>query len=367
MARKPYKRPSQDPRLRLTIPWSQVEDGAVTQIEHALSLPYLTALAIMPDVHAGYDLPIGAVALLDGHVWPGAVGYDIGCGMCHVLTGKRLEELPAPRDIYNDILRRIPVGFVTHPKALASKATFPNAAGDKRLAEAVREKSGIQLGTLGGGNHFIEVGVNPYGIAGVTIHSGSRRPGWLIGNWYMKKTRGPVPVDSALGRAYAEDMAWALDYALANRADMMRVCLEVLGLGEDLMHGMINENHNHAEFTPRGVLHRKGATPAEVGQLGIIPANMRDGVWITRGLGNEEFLCSASHGAGRAMSRKKAAKTIDYRTFMAQMDGIIAPILPRHLDEAPDAYKNIDAVLKAQDGVLVDVIDRFRPVVVVKG
>jgi len=356
-----------DPRLRLTIPWAEIEPGAVRQIERALALPFLKALAVMPDVHEGYDLPIGAVALLDGHIWPGAVGYDIGCGMCHVLTEKRLDQLPGLNQVYNRIRELIPVGTEGHPRSRPGAPKFPNASGDGKLNDAVRDKMGPQMGTLGGGNHFIEIGVNPYGIVGVTIHSGSRNPGWKIGDWYMKQTGGPVPVESALAKAYARDMQWALDYALANRAAMMRACLEALELGEDVMGGMINENHNHAEFGPEGVLHRKGATPAEEGQLGIIPANMRDGVWITRGLGNEHFLRSASHGAGRAMSRKQALKKIELRTLLAQMEGIVAPVSPRHLDEAPDAYKDIDTVLKAQDGILVDVIDRFRPVLVVKG
>lgn len=364
----PAKKPTSaaDDRLRLTIPLEQIEGGAREQIDRALALPCLKVLAIMPDVHVGYDLPIGGVALLDGHIWPGAVGYDIGCGMCHVLTEKTLAELPDLHQVYNRILQMVPVGFETHKKK-APFARFPNASGDNKLKDVVLEKAPIQLGTLGGGNHFIEIGVNPYGIVGVTLHSGSRHPGGQIGDWYMKKTKGPVPMDSAIAQAYARDMEWALSFALENRAAMMRSCLTALGLGEDLMQGMINENHNHAEFTPAGVLHRKGATPAENGQLGIIPANMRDGVWITRGLGNEFFLRSASHGAGRTMSRNKARQAIDYRSFMAQMQGIVAPVEPRLLDEAPDAYKKIDDVLKAQDGVLVDVIDHFRPVLVVKG
>ncbi|MBU1001478.1 MAG: RtcB family protein [Proteobacteria bacterium] len=366
MPAKKHKRAVTNDRLRLTIPLEQIEGGAREQIERTLALPCLKVLAIMPDVHVGYDLPIGGVALLDGHIWPGAVGYDIGCGMCHVLTEKPLAELPDLHQVYNRILQLIPVGFETHKKKTGFDK-FPNVSGDGKLNDVVREKAPIQLGTLGGGNHFIEIGVNPYDIVGITIHSGSRHPGWQIGDYYMKKTKGPVPVDSAIARAYVQDMEWALEYALENRAAMMRRCLEALGLGEDLMQGMINENHNHAEITPAGVLHRKGATPAESGQLGIIPANMRDGVWITRGLGNEFFLCSASHGAGRTMSRKKARQAIDFRSFMAQMEGIVAPVEPRLLDEAPDAYKKIDDVLKAQDGVLVDVIDHFRPVLVVKG
>lgn len=356
-----------DERLKLTIPAEEIEAGAWEQIEAALALPYLKTLAIMPDVHSGYDLPIGGVALLDGYIWPGAVGYDIGCGMCHVNTGAHIGGLNSAdlREVYERIRRLVPVGFATHDKPHDGFQKFRNASGFSCLQDAVRERASRQVGTLGGGNHFIEIGVNDQGTIGVTIHSGSRRSGWLIGEFYMLTTGGPVPLESEIGQRYLADMTWALQFALDNRAAMMRCCLEALGLGSDLP--MVNENHNHAVVTPDGVLHRKGATPAEVGQPGIIPANMRDGVWITRGLGNEDFLCSASHGAGRAMSRGQAKKLIDPTRFETEMGDIITPDLGGLVDEAAQAYKPIGQVLTAQDGLLVDIVDHFRPVVVVKG
>lgn len=355
-----------DDRLKLTIPAEDIEAEAWEQIQEALKLPYLKQLAIMPDVHAGYDLPIGGVALLDGYIWPGAVGYDIGCGMCHVNTGHTLDELPPLEGVYERILGMVPVGFSTNEKPKFARK-FPNASGFACLADAVRERSAMQVGTLGGGNHFIEVGVNGQGHVGITIHSGSRRPGWIIGDFYMRMTGGPVPLDSKLGQQYMIDMDWALDFALDNRAEMMAACLRAMELPTEYAGGMVNENHNHAVATSEGVLHRKGATPAEVGQTGIIPANMRDGVWITRGLGNADFLFSASHGAGRTMSRAKAKKVVDRGKLYADMDGIITPNLGELVDEAPDAYKDIHGVIAAQDGLLVDVVDHFRPVIVVKG
>lgn len=361
-----------DSRLKLTIPRENIEAGAWEQIQAALALPYLKALAIMPDVHSGYDLPIGGVALLDGYIWPGAVGYDIGCGMCHVNTEHRLDQLSVALDhVYTRILRMVPVGFSVNEKPRNNFDRFSNASGYACLNDAIMHKAGLQVGTLGGGNHFIEVGVNNLGEIGVTIHSGSRRPGWLIADFYMRQTKGPVRLESDLGQQYLVDMTWAQNFALLNRSRMMFSCLQTLGFDEAdaaaLMGRMVNENHNHAIVTPDGVLHRKGATPADKGQLGIIPANMRDGVWITEGLGNEEFLSSASHGAGRTMSRTKAKKLITTELLFEQMRGIIAPPLSELLDEGPDAYKEIHGVLAAQDGRLVNVIDHFEPMLVVKG
>lgn len=354
--------------LRLTIPENEIEAGALDQIDDAMEIPSLKALAIMPDVHMGYDLPIGGVALLDNHIWPGAVGYDIGCGMCHIDTTKSLKDLPPLQDIYERIANIIPVGFTTRKSPTTRFKKFPNGSKFAAVADAIYSRASIQLGTLGGGNHFIEIGVNKLGSVGVTIHSGSRRPGWLLGDFYMKMTGGPVPLDSKMGSAYVKDMKWALQFALDNRSEMMAKCFQAMGLNfKDHKSKMINENHNHAEITRDGVLHRKGATPAMEGQQGIIPANMKDGVYITVGLGNEEFLSSASHGAGRTMSRTKAKKTLSMGGFISQMEGIISPDLTNLLDEAPGAYKNIDKVISDQDGILVNIIDHFKPVLVVKG
>lgn len=362
-----------DPRLKLTLPIEDIEEGALAQIESALELPYLKTLAIMPDVHAGYDLPIGGVALLEDHIWPGAVGYDIGCGMCFQASHILADELPDHKEIYKRILGMIPVGF-DRQKSKMDFAKFRSASGYACLDYAVNEHATQQMGTLGGGNHFIEIGVSTmfegHSPVGVTIHSGSRRAGWLIGDFYMRTTNGPVPLNSEIGQAYLQDMNWALDFALANRKHMMQRVFEALGDNFSDKQGFVNENHNHAVVTPEGVLHRKGATPAEYGQIGIIPANMRDGVYITVGLGNTEFLSSASHGAGRTMSRTKASKNLSFSDFQNDMCGIVCPIEEKReklLDEAPGAYKNINQVLEYQKGKLINVVDHYSPIIVVKG
>jgi tRNA-splicing ligase RtcB (3'-phosphate/5'-hydroxy nucleic acid ligase) len=355
-------------KLKLTLPWDEIEEGAQKQIKDTLRMPSLEMLAIMPDVHQGYDLPIGGVALLRDYIWPGATGYDIGCGMIHYNTKLPLDIFSDMEVVYDRLADLIPVGFSKQKYPYELNTLFTNAAGDENLKSIVDNKAGWQLGTLGGGNHFIEIGVNDRDEVGITIHSGSRGAGWAIGDYYMKRCDGPIPVTSILGKAYVEDMKWALDYALDNRKLMMIQCCKALELRDFNYLEWVNENHNHAEVNIDGtVLYRKGATPAEEGKLGIIPANMRDGVWITKGLGNEEFLCSASHGAGRKLSRTKARETVDTVEFFEDMIGVITPSLDKLTDESPHAYKDITDVLNRQDGLLVDVIDHFKPLLVLKG
>ena len=151
---------------------------------------------------------------------------------------------------------------------------------------------------------------------------------------------------------------------------MLRTVLALMNFGEQdisrIMTGMINENHNHAAVTTDGVLHRKGATPADLGQLGIIPANMRDGVYITRGLGNQEYLSSASHGCGRRMGRKEAKRSLDLEEFKGQMAGIVSTSDKTTLDEAPGAYKDITSVIAYQEGIVIEVIDFVKPLINIK-
>lgn len=352
-----------DDKLITLIPVDDIEEAAQKQMWRAHAMPEVKKMVILPDVHAGYGIPVGSVVLLDGCIWPSAVGYDIGCGMCHVNIGP-LDKLPD--GLYDSIVNRIPTGFTRRKRGTRVPEDFKSASGDKHLTGKVQAVAQLQLGTLGGGNHFIEVGINPADHVGITIHSGSRRAGYDIADYYMKETHGrPVSLETDLGKAYLADMLWAERYALANRRNMMDTVLSLFSGARE--HLFVNENHNHAIVTEDGVLHRKGATPADLGQLGIIPANMRDGVFITEGLGNEDYLCSASHGAGRTMSRTKAKKVVDVEIVKEQMKNIQCPKVESRLDEAAQAYKNIDRVLELQDDIVVKVIDHYRPLVVVKG
>lgn len=370
------------PKLKLTVPWESIELEAQQQIIRVLAMPELERLAVMPDVHPGYDLCIGGVALMRGVVVPSFVGYDIGCGMCHVNTGATLSELgigsmDSRKILFEHIRETIPAGIgeTTAGKKKASYIdadfAFKSACGDAWLDKRIKPFVHTQFGTLGSGNHFLEIGVNAHGKVGVTVHSGSRRVGYEIASWYMKKAR-TLALDSELGRAYIADMNWALDFALANRREMTRRTLETMKLHRvnKLISPeiMVNENHNHAVTVGTGMmLHRKGATPAEKGQLGIIPANQRDGVWITRGLGNEDFLSSASHGAGRKLSREEARDFGTVLELEKNMEGVVCRTDKDILDEAPWVYKNIGDVLSAQEGILIEVQDHFKPVIVLKG
>jgi len=362
-------------KLRTLIPLQELEISAQQQIYANLELDFLRRMVVLPDCHAGYDLPVGAVALLDGHISPSYVGMDIGCGMCFVNTGLSVRDsLPTKKSrekLWSKICRNVPHGLgIAHEKPVAGEV-FMSSSGNKILDKTVNKFLNVHLGTLGAGNHFIEIGEDSAGKICVTIHSGSRRPGGDLAAHYIKLGRF-FALDSDLGRAYLADLDYFLEYALKNRLHMMTAILEhIPGLGfndrQKLIKEIVNENHNHAVVTPEGVLHRKGATPADKDQLGIIPANMRDGVWLTKGLGNDEYLSSSSHGAGRVMSRGQAKKKISVEQFERQMKGILATTTKGTLDEAPDAYKKIDRVIELQVGRVIEVIDHIKPLINIKG
>lgn len=372
-------------KLKSLIPREEIENEAWQQIENALKLDIVKKLAILPDVHTGYDLPIGTAALLDNTISPSYVGYDIGCGMCNIISEESYTSLIADNrqaeKIFAEIYRQVPSGvnqnFHSRSEAPAVEAFFQKyphqdclSLPERSMRDHIWDKAELQLGTLGSGNHFIEIGEDKNSFLSVTIHSGSRNVGYQIAEYYMKQGRF-FPVNSEMGQRYLQDMNFAMDFAYFNRLAMMQSVLKILGFNDEerkkLEMSMINETHNHAQILPEGVIHRKGATPAARGQLGIIPANMRDGVYITLGLGNGEYLESASHGAGRVMSRKKARKSIKMHDFSYVMQGIHARVDKGTLDEAPFSYKDISAVLKRQEGIVIEVINFIKPKINVKG
>lgn len=356
-------------KLTSLIPIDEIEPQAMQQVYDNLEHDFLVQMALMPDIHMGYDLPIGAVALLDGKISPSYVGYDIGCGMCFLDTGVDIDAYFIENDVndvYDAILKMVPMGVGVANERSHPAETFKTASGDRIIQEKVEAKINTQMGTLGGGNHFIEVGRSGgKNTLCITIHSGSRNPGHSVAGWYMRKGRF-FDLESELGEAYYQDMNYCLRWALQNRTVMMNRVLIALGLPQNT-EGMVNENHNHATVAGPYVLHRKGATPALLDQTGIIPANMRDGVWITRGLGNETYLSSASHGAGRTMSRNAAKKNTTMKQFEEAMEGITARVEPSTLDESPFAYKDISMVLRYQDRIVVDIIDHIEPIINLKG
>lgn len=355
-----------------------VESSAIEQFVAVMQQPDVKQGALMPDVHAGYVLPIGGVVATEWTIYPAFVGYDIGCGVCTVPIDLNAALLAGDPAKYRKIVEdAVPVGFTVHeqPFDLAELERHIGRAPDS--IRDIAESHLNQVGTLGGGNHFVELGVSEKtGKVHISIHSGSRGMGARVAEKYMKLSGGegihPIDTREPLGREYLAAMNYCLRWALFNRKMMVKNIMNGLGLEFNTYRTpdiFINRNHNHAEFKDGLWIHRKGATHAEDGMLGVIPANMRDGVFIVRGRGNPDSLCSSSHGAGRVMSRSKAKKTFSLDDFQEQM-GAINPdgftVDEKRIDEAPSVYKDINEVMKNQTD-LIDVIDHVKPLVNVKG
>lgn len=367
------------------------EQSALDQFESAMSQDFAVKGALMPDAHKGYSLPIGGVVATKDAIVPAWVGYDIGCGMCAVKTNLKLEDIQ-DRDlrveIQKEIFNRVPVGFARHKEELDWHREVHTATADILIHKTEARK---QLGTLGGGNHFIEIGYDEEGCVWVTIHSGSRGLGWKIAEHYMKVAAGSdepeeghyaLHPESREGKNYIMDLNFALDFALKNRKHMMNAVINVLGdvLAKDVVckEGeackrhistleFINRNHNHAEFKDGLWIHRKGATHAEKGMRGIIPGCSRDGVFIVTGKGNPASLCSSSHGAGRVLGRYKAKKVLDFEQYKKDMDtaDVVGIVSKNTLDESAGAYKNIFEVMELQKD-LVEVTHYIKPLISVK-
>lgn len=355
-----------------------IDPQALQQFESALQQPFAVRGALMPDAHAGYSLPIGAVVATEGVILPSWVGYDIGCGMCALPTSYHEAEVrEKAKLIFDSIYRTVPVGFRHNNKETEWRAGTDLGRSDRM--QQIFEKDGLrQLGSLGGGNHFIEVGADESGRVWIVIHSGSRGIGHAAASHYMRLASGDgkareghfgLSVDSQTGRDYIQDLAFCLEFALENRCEMMRRIERELSYyctGEGNWLGLINRNHNHAEQKDGIWIHRKGATHAEAGMGGVIPGNMQDGSFIVTGKGNPESLWSSSHGAGRRLGRKEAQRVLTMESFAERMTGVIAKVTADTLDESPEAYKDIYDVMNLQRD-LVEVVAHVRPIVNIKG
>ena len=358
-----------------------IEGSALDQFYTAMKEPTTVQGALMPDAHKGYTLPIGAVIATEGVTFPSYVGYDIGCGMsalplsCNVQTVKQKAD-----EIFNRIYRDVPVGFNKHGskqrwdghKELLAKTTD---GMQKRFVD----KLGLQqIGTLGGGNHFIEIGADENEDCWIIIHSGSRGVGHATATNYMKLASPTgkaseghfgFKVDSPDGLDYIKDLAFCLEFALQNRKLMIQKVANILMKlckGKDDWSRFVNRNHNHAELVGDRWIHRKGATHAENGMMGVIPGNMRDGSFIVRGKGNPDSMCSSSHGAGRVLGRKKAKELLDIDEFKSTMSKVKAKVENSTLDESPMAYKDIFEVMDLQKD-LVEVVCHVKPMINIKG
>lgn len=396
-----------------------LDEAAVAQFDDAMSQDFAVKGALMPDCHKGYSLPIGAVVATKDVIVPAWVGYDIGCGMCALKLSDVTKEdiVENSKAIFDRIYETIPVGFAKNdlgPKFLPVSIAGLTKEG-KQIA--MKKDYSLALGSLGGGNHFMEIGADENNNVWIIIHSGSRGVGHGIASHYMtlasndpeklgktfdennthvkefnpdkydeyrkryieKNTMRLRPkeghygfdVNSQLGMDYIQDMNWALDYALENRKTMITRVVKAIShvLEEGHEHDwseLINRNHNHATERDGLWIHRKGATHAEEGMMGVIPANMRDGSFIVQGKGNPDSLYSSSHGAGRVLGRREAKRQLNMVDFAAQMVGIQALVTDDTLDESPNAYKNIFDVMEQQKD-LVEVVAHVTPLINIKG
>ena len=357
-----------------------IEPSAIQQMDHAMVQESVIKGALMPDAHHGYTLPIGGVVATQGTIFPSFVGYDIGCGMCAIKTPFSVDEVkPKTEEIFSSIYRSIPSGVNQYNrKPLGWSPDMPRS---KTLDRIYKNKGEVHLGSLGSGNHFIEISHHNQDVW-IVIHSGSRGVGHQTATHYMRVASGgksqegfyPLDCESEEGKNYIMDLHFCLEFALENRLEMLRRVLK------DLNHAvhrkakvpttvdwksLINRNHNHAELKDGVWIHRKGATHAEKGMLGVVPGNMQVGSFIVEGLGNPDSLCSSSHGAGRLLSRKKAKEELDMGKFKAQMAGIQALVAPGTLDESPGAYKDVQRVLALQTE-LVTIKTHLRPLINIK-
>lgn len=369
-----------------------IETGCVKQLENLSNLPFaFHHIAAMPDTHQGYGMPIGAILATDGVIIPNAVGVDIGCGMIAVKTEAREISQDQIKQILGKTREIIPVGFNHHKEKQVNK--FDSAPMDNPVIKNEIDSAMRQIGTLGGGNHFLEIQKGDDGHIWLMIHSGSRNLGKKVCEYYNsvavelnKKYFSIVPADwelsflsigSVEATEYLEAMEFCLTFALQNRAMMMYRLLDVFQeiTKYDLIE-QINIHHNYAaienHFGKNVWVHRKGAIRMREGEIGIIPGSMGTPSYIVRGLGNKDSFMSSSHGAGRRMSRSEADKTFTEEEANKSIDGVVFGRWGRNrkggldLSECPLAYKNIDEVMGNQAD-LVQPIVKLQPLGVMKG
>ncbi|MFF4604106.1 RtcB family protein [Streptomyces sp. NPDC001339] len=385
--------------IRMWTDPATVEDVAMQQLRNVATLPWIEGLAVMPDVHYGKGATVGSVIAMRGAVCPAAVGVDIGCGMSAVKTSLTANDLPGDLSrLRSKIEQTIPVGRGMHdaPVDPGRLHGVPTAGWEDfwrrfdGVADAVKfrhERATKQMGTLGSGNHFHEICLDDDQSVWIMLHSGSRNIGKELAEYHMgvaqklPQNQGLVDRDLAVFladtpqmAAYRNDLFWAQEYAKHNREIMMALTQDVIRrefkkakvtFGE-----VISCHHNYvAEETYEGMdllVTRKGAIRAGSGEYGIIPGSMGTGSYIVRGLGNAASFNSASHGAGRRMSRNAAKKRFTRQDLEEQTRGVECRKDTGVIDEIPGAYKPIEKVMDQQRD-LVEVVAHLKQVVCVKG
>lgn len=387
--------------------WTDVDEGALTQAKNLARLPFVDrqGIALMPDCHLGRGSTVGSVIATDKAIIPAAVGVDIGCGMNAVRLSLKASDLPDSllairRQIERDVplgaggSRDKPAALGKLSSALTRGSSFRPwyrhfAQGRKSDETSLLKKAQSQLGTLGAGNHFIELCVDENQDVWVMLHSGSRGIGNMIGSYFIEKARRRMErlsihlPDADLAYLtegdddfdeYVEAVHWAQDYALENRRIMMETVIAALRrhipIPFALTREAINCHHNYVEkethFGRNLWVTRKGAIRARVDDLGIIPGSMGQRSHIVRGKGERESYCSCSHGAGRKMSRTQARKAFTVADLVQQTRGVECRKDKMVLDEIPASYKDIDEVMANQKD-LVEVVHTLKAVMCVKG
>lgn len=389
----------------------QIEENCLEQAYHLSNLPFIHKWAcLMPDTHTGKGMPIGGVIAADGVIIPNAVGVDIGCGMNFVSTDLKVDDMRQVmtgngtliQSIIGDILRNVPVGFNSYKERQESEV-LDRAIEEKDKYESNQnlfpliEDAYYQAGTLGGGNHFIELQEDQDGYLGIMIHSGSRHFGKEICDEYHNKARALnarwysqvpdsyrlafLPVDSSEGKEYITWMNLALDYAFENRRKMMEKVTSIVRekvkrhMDQDLnFQEEINCHHNYAalenHYDKNVWVHRKGATRARNGELAVIPGAMGSYSYVVMGKGAPESFNSSSHGAGRAYSRKGAMEAFSCEQVMVDLknQGVVLGKYNKSdvAEESRFAYKDIEFVMDQQADLVIPV-KRLKTVGVVKG
>jgi len=395
-----------------TLMWAHehdIEPAAAQQLRNIAALPWVEGLRVMPDVHLGKGATIGSVIAMRDAVSPNAVGVDIGCGMIGVRTSLTVEDLPDDLGpLRHEFERSVPVGFHAHqdPVDVARLPGIASGARDGRLTTSatsfwdrfgalhpgvrqLEERARKQLGTLGGGNHFIELCSDESGQVWLQLHSGSRNIGKELAERHIAVAKGldhnlDLP-DRDLAvflagtpemDAYLADLTWAQEYAARSRHVMMALVVDQVrrafakaGLAVTFEEA-INVHHNYVAVEridgAELIVTRKGAIRAGAGDLGLIPGSMGTGSYIVRGLGNPASFESASHGAGRRMSRNAARRRFTVEDLAEQTAGVECRKDAGVVDEIPGAYKDLDAVIRAQSD-LVEVVARLTTLLCVKG
>lgn len=380
--------------------WSDpdsVEPQAMGQLRNIAALPQVFKhVAVMPDVHFGKGATVGSVIAMRGALAPAAVGVDIGCGMGAIRTNLKASDLPdSLREIRNMIEKVIPVGHNGHNTPVldqvgnAIKTEAQTLFGEFTLLDGGvanrRERALLQCGTLGGGNHFIELCLDTENTVWMVLHSGSRNIGKELAEIHIKRARDLAHNQTLPDRdlavflagtsemaAYRRDLLWAQRYAFLNRKVMLEQYMRIMRtfFPQVAFEAPILCHHNYVaeevHFGEDLIVTRKGAIRAGQGELGIIPGSMGTRSYIVRGLGNPESFCSASHGAGRRLSRGEAKRTFTAADLAAQTNGVECRKDDEVIDEIPAAYKDIDVVMSQQKD-LVEIVATLKQVLCVKG